>query len=120
MADYEKLRVWQEAHRVALRVYAVTQKYPKAERFSLTQQTRRAAASIASNISEGAGRGSDRDFARFVRYSVGSANEVEYQLRLAADLGYVDPATHADLRENVRLVRSMLGALGQRLTPRRR
>jgi four helix bundle protein len=63
---FEKLAVWQKAVEFADRVYALTREFPDAERFRLTSQMRRAAVSISSNVAEGSGRSSDKDFAHFV------------------------------------------------------
>lgn len=85
MGDYQKLEVWKAAHRLTLGIYRGTAAFPASERFGITSQLRRAAASIAANIAEGCGRNSDNELARFLRISLGSANEVEYFLLLARD-----------------------------------
>lgn len=72
---------------VAARCYAVTQGFPSAERYGLTAQMRRSAVSIPSNIAEGCGRGTDREFAHFLRIAYGSACELETQALLAAQIG---------------------------------
>ncbi|MGE0601565.1 MAG: four helix bundle protein [Dehalococcoidia bacterium] len=104
-----------KGHSLALAVYAATQRFPADERFGLTQQIRRAAVSIGSNIAEGAGRDSDADFARFLQIAAGSTSEVEYQSLLARDLGYMDPATYEQLKIGAQEVRKMLYAFVQRL-----
>lgn len=70
-------------------VYTVTKIFPKAEQFALTNQLNRAVVSIASNIAEGASRESEKDFSHFLEISLGSAYEVETQLLIAKNLGYV-------------------------------
>jgi four helix bundle protein len=115
MADYRNLEVWQAAHRLTLDVYRATVAYPKEEMYGLVTQTRRAVASIPTNLAEGSGRGSDDDYARFVRFASGSANEVEYQLLLAKDLGYLDEQMWSPLASEVSRVRSMLSRLNQTL-----
>lgn len=115
MRDYQRLKVWQKAHQLVLGVYEATHGFPAAEQFGLTRQLRRCAASIPSNLAEGCGRHSDRDFARFVSIAAGSANEAHYQLLLAKDLGYLDPRQHALLSGQVVEVRKMLAGLGARL-----
>src|SRR5690606_22253536 len=89
MGDYQALRVWAEAHELVLDVYRVTRLFPADERFNLTPHIRRTAASVSTNIAEGAGRNTVADFRNFCRISLGSANELHYQLRLACDLGYL-------------------------------
>ncbi|HLA66328.1 MAG TPA: four helix bundle protein [Acidimicrobiia bacterium] len=116
MSDYRNLEVWQRAHRLTLDVYRLTHGYPASERFGLTMQTRRAAVSIPSNVAEGAGRGSDRDFARFVGIAIGSTNEAEYQLLLACDLGYLPSLDFGVLASELAEVRSMLTGLRQWLS----
>jgi four helix bundle protein len=116
MSDYRTLEAWQKAHQFVLELYAATASYPSEERFGLTSQTRRAAISIPSNIAEGAGRDSDRDFARFVTIAIGSSNEVEYQLLLARDLGHLGRQAFDALSGNAAGIRSMLTRLRQSLS----
>ena len=115
MKDFRSLLVWQKAHGLTMEIYRVTAGFPKEELYGLTSQMRRAAASIPMNIAEGCGRGSDADFARFLQISLGSASELEYQLVLARDLGYVVPDRHAALEGSVMEVKRMLTAFLQRL-----
>jgi four helix bundle protein len=90
MRDYRKLVVWQEGRKLALRCYRLTSNFPKNELYGLTSQIRRSAVSIPSNISEGVGRDSDAELLRSLRISAGSLNELETQMVIALDLGYVD------------------------------
>jgi four helix bundle protein len=90
MGDYRKLIVWQDAHELAVEVYRVTKGFPDDEKYGLTAQVRRGSASVAANIAEGSGRGTQKELARFCRIAQGSLNEVEYHVILARDLGYVD------------------------------
>ena len=115
MPDYRKLDVWKLAHELALSVYRTTHAYPSDERFGLVTQTRRAVAAIPANIAEGAGRFSDRDYGRFVAIAAGSANEAEYHLLLAKDLGYLDHPTWEAIDNDLSRVRSMLTRLRHRL-----
>jgi len=113
MSDYRNLEAWQRAHRLTLAVYQATASYPATERFGLMAQTRRAAVSVPSNVAEGAGRDSDRDFARFIAMAAASTNEVEYQLLLARDLDYIAADTFKTLSLEITRVRSMLVRLRQ-------
>jgi four helix bundle protein len=113
MQDYRNLYVWQKAHRLALAVYAISPKLKAPEAWPLRDQVLRAAISIPSNVAEGAGRGSDPDFRRFLFHSLGSCNELEYDLLLARDLTFLPAATHADLARQVEEVRRMLNGLVQ-------
>ena len=84
----------------------------------LASQMRRCSVSIASNIAEGCGRGTDADFARFLHIAMGSASEFEYQTLLAADLGYLDADERASLASSAQSVKRMLAALLKRLNQR--
>jgi four helix bundle protein len=86
---YQDLKVWQKALELTLEVYRRTQHFPNQEMYGLTNQMRRAAVSIASNIAEGKGRSSDRDFALFLCYARGSLHELETVALIAQDLGYI-------------------------------
>ena len=94
-SGYRDLLAWQEAMTLAVMVYHVTSRFPREEIYGLTAQVRKAAASIPSNIAEGAARNSAREFYHFLGISAGSLAEVETQLELAARLDYPkpDPAT---------------------------
>ena len=108
MRDFRTLQVWQKAHACTLAVYTATRSFPAAERFNLTDQLRRAAVSVPSNLAEACGRQSDADQARFVQIAIGSATEMDYQLLLARDLGYLTADAHADLSAQAGEVRRML------------
>ena len=117
MQSPTQLRVFHQAEGVALEVYELTRYFPREERFGLGQQMRRAAVSIGSNIAEGCGRSGSRDLARFLDIALGSATELEFQLRLAHKLGYVDAEHHRTSCEAVRLVERMLIRLILRIRP---
>jgi len=110
MRDFRELKVWQKAHRFAMNIYRQTREFPAEERFGLTSQLRRAAASVASNIAEGCGRDGERELARFLSIAAGSASEIEYQLLLARDLGHIPDEPHRQLDMQVNEVKRMLNA----------
>ncbi|MEO8633677.1 MAG: four helix bundle protein [Gemmatimonadales bacterium] len=116
MQGYRRLKVWQKAHRTTLEVYRVTRSLPAKERFGLISQMERAAVSVAANIVEGSARGSDREAARFFRYSLGSAAELEYLLLLATDLGYGVEQDLPAVSDAVVEVKRMLARFVARLT----
>src|SRR4051812_13816622 len=83
MQSASRLRVLGEAEELALQVYHLTSTFPAEERYGFSQQMRRAAISIGSNIAEGCGRDGPREFARFLGIALGSATELAFQLRIA-------------------------------------
>ena len=97
MMPYEKFAAWQLAHQVALRIYEVTDSWPKEERFGLTIQLRRAALSVPTNIAEGAAKRGTREFRRFLDIALGSLSEVSYLLRFARDRGLLTPDSWIEL-----------------------
>ena len=118
MRDYKGLSVHRKAHELVLLVYRVTSQLPTSERFELTRQMRTAAISIAANIVEGCGRGSDADFARFLDMATGSANELRYYSELAQDLGFLEPDAASLLYDQATEVIMMLAALTQTVRSR--
>jgi len=115
MRDFKQLKVWEKAHQLTLAVYKSTTDFPPEERFGLTIQLRRAAASIPSNIAEGCGRTGERELAHFMSMAAGSASEVEYQLLLARDLTYFSTEQHRQLDGQVNEVKRMLNSFMQKL-----
>jgi len=112
MRDHRKLRAFELADGLALSVYAGTKNFPKEEQFGLTSQLRRSAVSVASNIVEGCARNSHPDYVRFLDVAFGSAQEVVYQLSIAARLGYLPSDIAADLaRQADELVRVLAGLI---------
>lgn len=89
MHNYKKLNVWSSSISLVKNIYKLTNKFPKEELFILTQQIRRAAISIPSNIAEGAGRNSNAQFKNFLQISLGSCYEAETQLIIAKELEYI-------------------------------
>jgi len=107
-SSYRDLRIWQEAIDLALTVYRLTLSFPKHELYGLTSQMRRAAVSIPSNIAEGKGRGSDRDFGRFLFQARGSLLELQTQTVIARRLQYIS-------EENTKTLTHATDALGRGL-----
>ncbi|MET4080686.1 four helix bundle protein [Pedobacter sp. UYP30] len=111
MQNFKELKVWEKAHRITLNIYKESAKFPKEEMYSLTNQLRRAAASIPANIAEGCGKNSQADLANFLNISLGSANETEYFLILSNDLNYLSDETFTTLSDNINEVKAMLISL---------
>lgn len=111
MRNFRDLEVWSRAHRLTLDLYKATDSFPGSEKFGITSQIRRAAASIPTNLSEGCGRWGDGEMARFVQIAMGSASELDYLLLLAADLDYLDEKDYQELLSELNRVRRMLTGL---------
>lgn len=107
----DKLLVWQRAHLLVLKIYEVTNNFPKEEIWGLTSQIRRAAVSVPSNIVEGKARGSRNDFKRFLLIARGSLEEVKYQSLLAKDLKYMNDGQYEELTAIIDIVGRLLGGL---------
>jgi four helix bundle protein len=88
-ASFKDLRVWREAMKFAVEVYRITGQFPKHELYGLSQQVRRAAVSVPSNIAEGKGHRSDGEFGRFLLHARGSLLEAQTQIMIAKELQYV-------------------------------
>jgi four helix bundle protein len=88
--DFTRLRVWEASVHLAERIYEVTDTFPSSERFGMVMQMRRAAVSVSSNIAEGVGRRGGPDTSRFLQIAIGSASEIESQVRVAHRLGMLD------------------------------
>ena len=108
MKNFKTLKVWEKAHRHTLEVYKITSNFPKEEMYGLTSQVRRSVASIAANIAEECGKGTEKDFARFLQIALGSAHETEYFQILSRDLKYISAEQHEYLDQNINEIKAML------------
>lgn len=115
MRDYKKLQVWAKAHSLTLDIYREEKKFPKEELFGLISQMKRSSSSIPTNIAEGAGRFSNKDFSRFLKIAYGSTNELEYQIILSTDLEFLDYQKAESLIDKTQELRKMLYALINKL-----
>ncbi|MAQ75700.1 MAG: four helix bundle protein [Aquimarina sp.] len=88
MNNYQELKIWNKSMDLVVQVYALTKSLPEEERFGLISQLKRCSISIPSNIAEGAGRNSEKDFIRFLSIANGSTTELETQLILTNRLGF--------------------------------
>ena len=111
ITNYRDLNVWKKAIALSRSIYEATGSFPKTELFGLTSQARRAAISIPSNIAEGNARGSRQDYRRCLIISRGSLAELETQLLISADLGYLPTDRLNDLMKDLFEVHRMLNAL---------
>ena len=108
MRDFHNLLIWERSHQLTLDIYKVSQSFPKEELFGLASQIRRAVSSVPTNIAEGCGRDSNKDFAHFLQIAIGSASEVEYELLLAHDLQYINKDEYERLANEVVAIRKMI------------
>jgi four helix bundle protein len=118
MQDFRNLDVWKRSHDLTLAVYHATKSFPNDERYGLTSQLRRGAASIPTNLAEGCGRGTDPDFGRFVQHAMGSSSQVEYECLLAKDMHYLTNKQYTGLNDEIIGIKRMLTSLLRRLKPR--
>ncbi len=115
MKDYKNFTVWQKSHQLTLDVYKIVNDFPKEELFGLVSQMKRSSSSIPTNIAEGCGRNSDKEFARFLIIAFGSANELEYQFILSRDLNFIDAEMSEKLMFQIEEIKKMLNSLISKL-----
>lgn len=116
MSSVKELIVWNKAYELALKVYTITNSFPKNEQFNLTSQVRRSAVSIPSNIAEGHARKGKKEFSQFLYIAFGSCAELETQLLLTKDLKYISEKDFTLLNNLLTEVMKMLNSLIQKLT----
>ena len=111
MQDFHQLNVWKKAHELVLRVYKVSNDLPSSENFGLVLNLRRSAVAVARGIAEGAGRDSDLEFALELKRARAAAHDLEYNLLLSRDLGFLSSPVHDDLYTEILEVRKMISGL---------
>lgn len=109
--EFTDLRVWQEGHQLVIAIYKLTKAFPREEMYSLTDQMRRAASSITSNIAEGFGRQGYKEKVQFFYLSQGSLLELKNQLLIARDVGYLGEMQFAALASRANGVHQLLQGL---------
>lgn len=109
--NFTDLETWKQAHALVIAVYKITRKYPKDEQFGIINQLRRAAVSITSNIAEGFSRDTPKDKGHFYAIAKGSLTEVENQLIVSRDVGYLAMHEYTVLEESVRQTSRLLTGL---------
>ena len=108
---WKNLKVWQKAHELVLQIYKVTSKFPKEEIYGLTNQIRRASASVPANVVEGYSRNSTKEYIKFLFNARGSLEEVRYFLFLAKDLQYLPESEYQVLEDGYKQVSKMLNGM---------
>ena len=115
MADFQSLKVWKKAADYVVAVYQVTDRFPAKERFGLATHLRKTAVSVLSNIAEGGSKqGGPKDFANFIRISLGSLGEARAQTYIAGRLGYLDRSSAIELSARALELRAILESLRRR------
>jgi four helix bundle protein len=115
MKDFRKLKVWEKAHQLTLKIYKLTEQYPREELYGLTSQIRRACVSVPTNIAEGCVRSADADFSRFLYIALGSTSELEYLILLSKDLKIIKNELHIELNNEINEIKKMLISMIQKL-----
>lgn len=112
MHHFKELQIWQRSMKLVKKVYDLTSLFPNEEKYGIVSQIRRCAVSIPSNIAEGAGRRTEKDFAKFLSISLGSQFELETQLILSKDLGFISETSldsgSSELNEIQKMTRSLI------------
>ena len=108
MHNYLELKIWQRSRELVKLIYQLTESFPDSQKYGLTNQMQRAAISISSNIAEGAGRNSSKEFVRFLDIANGSAFELETQLFLCADLGYTKISQVENIISELKEIQKMI------------
>lgn len=116
MRDFKKYEIWQLSHEFALDIYETTKLFPKEEFYGITSQVRRAVTSIPTNICEGCGRNSDKEFNQFLNIALGSALETEYLLILSKDLNYLEESKFLDFDNKINTIKSKIYKLKEKLS----
>lgn len=116
MHNYKHLKIWKGAALFAVDMYTITKEFPKEETYGLTNQLRRASVSISSNIAEGSKRSTKKDFNSFLAIAHGSGAEVESQLFIAKELGYINDKKHTELTGKLDEIMKMIAAFSKTLS----
>lgn len=111
LKNFKDLKVWQKSYELSLKIYRLTKHFPSEEKYGLTSQIRRAAVSVTSNIAEGYGRKTKPEYIQFLYIAYGSNCELETQMLLSGDLGYIKSEDIKQLQEEISEVERMLMAL---------
>ena len=116
MGAYKELKIYERSYKAALAVYRMTERFPEEEKYGITSQMRRAAVSIALNISEGnAKRESAQEFKRFLMMAMGSANEMSVLLEFSKDLGYIEEEMYAKAKNEYEEIAKMIRVFIKRI-----
>ena len=109
--SFTDLNAWKEGHKLVLEIYRVTKNFPREEMFGLTNQMRRCAVSITSNVAEGFSRNTSKDKAQFYSISLGSVTELQNQLLVARDVGYLEKEEFSKIASQTVIVHKLINGL---------
>ena len=115
MHNYKNLHIWQEGINLARKIYEVTANFPANEKYGIVSQMTRAAVSIPSNIAEGAGRNSKKDFANFLSIAIGSIFELHTQIAICEQIGYINEETTKQLEQQIYTLQQQITTYKQRI-----
>ncbi|WKK58110.1 four helix bundle protein [Sphingobacterium sp. BN32] len=115
MHNLKEIKVWKKAIKLATEIFLVVSDFPKEEKFGLSNQIKRAAVSVASNIAEGAGRNSNKEFARFLSIANGSCYELLTQITIASKLGLMDKSKSEEICKNIVEIQKMIYGFKKKL-----
>ena len=118
MSNFRNLMIWQKSIALTTKIYNSTKKFPKEEQFGITSQIRRSAVSIPSNIAEGFGRDSNKEYLRFLNISIGSLFELQTQLEISKNIEYLTEEEYTILYEDSREVERMLVSFMSKIAAR--
>ena len=114
--SYKELIVWQKSLKLSVKVYELTEKFPKEEIYGLTSQMRRASVSIVSNIAEGRNRGTRKDFTQFLRMALGSSAELEAQLHISKQIRKTNHLDYSEIEKMISEIMKMLSVMIKKLS----
>ncbi len=115
MKTFRDLFIWQKAMTLVTNTYQITQKFPKEELFGLTSQIRRSAISLPSNIAEGYGRESNKEFSRFINIAISSLFEFQTQIEIAKNINYLNENEFKNLYDETRELEAMIISFSKKL-----
>ncbi len=118
MSTFRNLLIWQKSMDLVTKIYNSTQKFPKEELFGLTSQIRRSATSIPSNIAEGYGRDSNKEYLRFLNISISSLFEMQTQIEIAKNINYINETDFNKIYEDSREIERMLTSFIKKIKER--
>lgn len=114
--SYKELLVWQKSLGLSVKIYELTEKFPKEEVYGLTSQMRRASVSIVSNIAEGRNRGTRKDFTQFLRMALGSSAELEAQLQISKQINKTSHLDYSEIEKIIPEIMKMLNVMIKKLS----